>query len=148
MAEALHGSCLQAALWQPWGTWLLLLKERQVPLTCECAEPAHAIKRQLYHRSQQLTCGRISGFIIQGLIVAVDLKSVSGANRLVALLRLAANDVWLTADFSGWGFSWHQRQHYFLMCLPCLPSWCSKTMFSCFSCRTALCKTSCRTWDI
>lgn len=33
------------------------------------------------------------------------------------------------------GFSWHQRQHYFLIFLPCLPSWCSKTMFSCFSCR-------------
>lgn len=38
-------------------------------------------------------------------MVAVDSKSVSGWDRLVALLRLAANDVWLIADFAGWGFS-------------------------------------------
>lgn len=47
----------------------------------------------------------MSGFVIQGWIIAVDLKSVSGGDRLVALLRLAANDVWLIADFAGWGFS-------------------------------------------
>lgn len=85
--------------------WELLLKQKQVPLTSGCAEPSHAVKRQLWHRSQQLGHGRISGFITQGLMVAVDSKSVSGWDRLVALLRLAANDVWLIADFAGWGFS-------------------------------------------
>lgn len=74
-----------------------------MPLTCDCAEAAHAIKRQLQHRSQQLGYGRITGFIIQGLIVAADLKSVSGWDGLVALQRLAANDVWLIADFAGVG---------------------------------------------
>lgn len=82
---------------------LLLLKQRQVPLTCDCAEAAHALKRQPQHRSQQLGYGRIAGFIIQGLIVAADLKRVSGWDGLVALQRLAANYVWLIADFSGVG---------------------------------------------
>lgn len=70
-----------------------------------CAEPARAVKGHLWHRAQQLGRGRVSGFITQGLIVGVDLKSVSGWDRLVALLRLAVNDVWLMADFAGWGFS-------------------------------------------